>query len=106
MATPARGVRVAVAIVVMPDGADIPGIGLEEQLRWGERTPRGLIAYGTGGWFRRLRHRPLLFKASAALRASEVVLRHGPRQLSEIAAGRQCGQKPNSARWSIVTSYP
>jgi hypothetical protein len=73
MATASRSVGVTVSIVVVPDRADVAGIGFEEQFRHGENAVADRFANRAVREFGRLSHGPLYLEIRAAIRAREIV---------------------------------
>jgi hypothetical protein len=76
VASAAWRMGVAVAVVVVPDWADIAGIGIEEEFRHGENAAAFACANGTSRAFRRLSHRSFKLENGAATGTGEVVFGH------------------------------
>ena len=71
-----RRVSVAERAVVVPDRADIVGIGLEEEFRRVIDAARRRATIRTVGWLPRLVDRPFDIKGLLALVAPEIVASH------------------------------
>src|SRR5215213_10960898 len=76
MATSPGRVLMTISVVVVPDGADVARIGLEEQTRGSEDTPSGRFANRTGVRIARLVHWALALVPRVALLAEVIVFRH------------------------------
>lgn len=74
--TPPRRVRVRVAVVVVPDGADVAWVGFEQEAGHGVDPAGRRAADRTRRGSGRFRHRPLPLVHRAACGALVVVLRH------------------------------
>ena len=74
--TTTGGVSVTITVVIVPDGADIAGVGFEEEAGWSEDAGAWTAANGAGDGRHRLAHRPIVLKAGAADRAGVVVAWH------------------------------
>lgn len=76
MAPAPRGMRMSVAIVLMPDGGDIARVGFEEQLRHCIQPFGRLLANEADLIGRRLIERQLDFHDGPTIAALKVIPRH------------------------------
>lgn len=98
MAAAAWGVRVGVAVVLVPDGRHVARVSFEEQL-WHRIEPFGRLAADRANLIdRRLLDRQLGFDHGAAFPALKVVAGH------QSSSSLQAAQTPQMAKWSTCGS--